>query len=101
MLSEDGVPVTLSANKSVREAVSARFLDAWLTDTDEEDYRDETVVKTLAGKEAALRAVTHDMSGSRAYDFVLGSLKRLQADAGFADMDRLLGMVVDALDRDV
>jgi hypothetical protein len=101
MLSEDGVPVTLSANKSDREAVSARFLDPWLTDTDEEDYRDETVVKTLAGKEAALRAVTLDMSGSRAYDFVLGSLKRLQADAGFADMDRLLGMVVDALDRDV
>jgi hypothetical protein len=101
LLSEDGKPYTLGSNLTDRQELCARYLDPWLTDTKQEEYTDEEVTKTLCGKDVPLRAVTLDMTGQRAYDFVLGNLEKLQADAQFADTDKLLGGIMGLFSTDL
>jgi hypothetical protein len=101
MLSEDGKAYTLGSNLSDRQDLCERYLDPWLTETKQEDYTDSEVTKTLCGKEVPLRAVTLNMTGQRAYDFVLGNLEKLQADTQFADTDKLLGGIMGLFSTDL
>jgi hypothetical protein len=94
LFSNDGKAQTLGSNLADRQALCDRYLDPWLTDTKQEDYADSQVTKTLAGKEVPLRDITLNMTGQRAYDFVLGYMQKLQADVQFVSTDKLLGGVM-------
>lgn len=101
LLSDDGKVYTFGSNLADRQVLCSRYLDPWLTDTKQDDYTDAQITKTLIGKEIPLRAVTLNMTGQRAYDFVLGNLQKLQADAQFADTDKLLGGIMGLFSSDI
>lgn len=94
LFSEDGKAYSLGSNRADRQALTARYLDPWMTSTSQTDYTDKQVSLQLTGKTVPLRAVTLSMSGQKAYDFVLKNMTAIQADAQFAQSDRLLGALM-------
>ncbi|UOO37466.1 hypothetical protein IZU99_09470 [Oscillospiraceae bacterium CM] len=101
ILSDAGEAASTQSAQEDRADFAARLLDPWMTETTAQDYTDGTQTKNLLGSDVTLRAITLNMSGQRAYDFVLKNVQLLDTDETFADTSGTLGMLTSLTSTDL